>query len=339
MKLIDKIKDYINDKKSEWLKTRFRDLSDIKNAEFNKRDVLTGGTTINRFALFTGDYFTELFDELRNNPNCSYVTYLNEVIKEGYNPENVSALIKIPNYNPHALREILASKVCNYFSIPVAYYKRTKGYEVLTVDFLQKNETFETFGDNHFNSLRQDDNFDSFNRKKLRELFSVMNKTIQEFYESISSNPSKEIIEEQSNQMKEDFLKSYLVRVVFLGDTDLHDDNVGIIKNSVDGYIKLAPTYDLARTLGFEMGTGSRRKINGFIDLYKSDYPKILDGFIVQLKDLFEVDEKTNKSPIDLIGESMRLKGDCWVDVQKKIVNSANLILNAYENESLPEVK
>ena len=166
-----------------------------------------------------------------------------------------------------------------------------------------------------------------------------MNKTIQEFYESISSNPSREIIEEQSNQMKEDFLKSYLVRVVFLGDTDLHDDNVGIIKNSVDGYIKLAPTYDLAHALGCDIYMDSRKKINQVIDLYKSDYPEILDGFIVQLKDLFEVDEKTNKSPIDLIGESMRLKGDCWVDVQKKIVNSANLILNAYENESLPEVK
>ena len=50
-----------------------------------------------RFIRLSSDVFGELIDELKNNPNCAYKTYINDLVKEGYVPKAVSVIIKDEN--------------------------------------------------------------------------------------------------------------------------------------------------------------------------------------------------------------------------------------------------
>ena len=50
-----------------------------------------------KFVRFESDVFQELIDEIINNPNCHYVTYVNDLIKSGYIPKHVSVLKKCDN--------------------------------------------------------------------------------------------------------------------------------------------------------------------------------------------------------------------------------------------------
>ena len=54
--------------------------------EPNKEDFIYG-LRKKKFVRFSSELFGALIQELRNNTNCSYDTYINEIIKEGYTPE------------------------------------------------------------------------------------------------------------------------------------------------------------------------------------------------------------------------------------------------------------
>ena len=55
------------------------------------------GERTKRFVRFSSDLFQDLIDELKNNPDCCYCTYVNDLIRGGYTPEYISVLLKEEN--------------------------------------------------------------------------------------------------------------------------------------------------------------------------------------------------------------------------------------------------
>ena len=72
------------------------------------------------FYLTEGWFFKEFFDEIKNNPNCSYVSYINDLIRESYDGKNVpidniSVFVKSGSVNP--LCEEMVAGLSNMFGI------------------------------------------------------------------------------------------------------------------------------------------------------------------------------------------------------------------------------
>ena len=79
-----------------------------KDSPMNKIE----GCHSKEFVRMAGDYFQDLYEELRNNPNSSYRTYMNDVIRSGYDPKHLSVLVKL--VDQHISRCIYRSFVITY---------------------------------------------------------------------------------------------------------------------------------------------------------------------------------------------------------------------------------
>lgn len=146
MKFVDYIKSKFKSKESEsFLTERYANIpaSDIKtingeNSSMNKVD----GCHRKQFVRVTGDYFKDLYTEMRNNPNCMYRTYMDDVIKSGYNPKKLSVLIKEADELKYgAYYEVLSSRIANFMGAPTVYNKlhvdeNGKKY-VMSVDYMK----------------------------------------------------------------------------------------------------------------------------------------------------------------------------------------------------------
>lgn len=242
------------------------------------------------FFRYSTEIFGELIDEIRKNSECGYETYMNDIIKDGYTPKYLSALQKeLRFYNKEfntGYKEVVASRILNFFGVPTTYDKLVEigGVQhVLSVDFMRENEKIynleelDMVGECRFNL-----------QSNLTGLINVLKKIYNKSYSD--EELCLEYTEETQSHIKEcqeQYVYGWLIRNFVLSDWDYLMRNTGILVNKQDNYIRLAPNYDMEYSFhNYKMPPEEMSKLMYRNVKFVSDYyPEIFVKFNNKLKD------------------------------------------------------
>lgn len=252
------------------------------------KDYLSGS----RFKFFvrcSSKLFKDLIKEIRNNPNCSYDTYINDLIKSGYTPKFVSMLRKERNgimtsheeYGMEHFRDVCASRILNYFNCPTTHET------MLNID-----------GDNYccsvdFNKMGED--FDS-----IGSLLGIGENNLEENLESLgimleNLNNGKQFknFDEMQKNFLEEYVYSFLIRRYVLADKDCWFNNFGIIINTKDNTFRLAPNFDFEYCFGFVHNVFKKQDFQECfvkdLEFARKQYPKVYEKFYNKFQEFIDI--------------------------------------------------
>ena len=208
--------------------------ADLYNSieDYQAKGYRLDGRRSKRFVRMNGLLFSELINELQRNPKTSYITYANQVIKEGYIPTKLSCMIKktdCVNFNDVDIdnpdlpfKEALASRILNLYECPTAHniivkdMKSTSDnpFVSISVDMVSNDiVTFEDF------RCRLGDNL----AKNIRVLQQQLPKHAEK------NGIPLHLINQNMPKIIEDYAYSYLIRRLILRDGDFFEENCGLL--------------------------------------------------------------------------------------------------------------
>ena len=237
------------------------------------KDSQLEGQHFKEFYRIKGSGFDELKKELVDNENCNYVTYFNKVAKEGLTPDNVSVLAK-RIYSSDAIREVLSSQILNAVEVPtcanISFYETYKDAPTRilgSVDFISDGEMF----------INGSDFKGGYNH------FSKLGDTVQGIRKMLASHEITKNNPELSQKLLDDFVYSYLMRRLVLGDHDCHPWNCGLLVNKKENYIKLV-NFDYENSfLQARIG-----ECEDAIKFSKEKFPKVYEKYMFYVKNMIK---------------------------------------------------
>ena len=324
---------YIKKIKSE----KLQDYDDVSCTEDN----IVRGTRYKQFVRCSSDVFEDLINELRNNPKCSYVTYMNDLIKSGYIPQFLSILKKEKRddlqyrekdrYGIGHLADICASRILNYFECPTAYETMLDiDGEVFgcSVDFNNPDEDFYILSglNNVWGVYGKNDLVESLYRIE-DSLYAFKNNQFIQISESGKQNNEIDY-EDMMKQYEEDYIYSWLIRVLVLSDSDFRFYNLGLIHNTKDNTIRMAPNFDFEycfNDIREDVWTSTNMNNLKFI---ASNYPNVYKKFVDKLEQLLTRENgksRCRKILESVVGNEERAK-PFLEDFRKRLRELYNLI-------------
>ncbi len=238
-------------------------LSSSENDEIFER--INHQTNLNKLINVNTKYFSELFHELKNNPNCSYVTSINDFEKN----DIIDKISFVPVYEKEyyyklmacAKIETFASRLANFFGVPTVYniisYNKDRTYKLLSANFLKNGENFIKISELTNNYLS---NLDFITWEKV--------------FEEIMSNQN----EENVNNFMSDFTKQYLFRKYVLRDSDYSFNNCGIIVDQDDQF-RLSPCFDMEFSFELNFDEENYGDLKYIAQKYPKEYHYVKDKF------------------------------------------------------------
>ena len=203
------------------------------------------------------EFFKELIEEKKNNPNCSYVTSVDALLEDGFIPEKFSAILQEEFHGRVDFQAVekVGAKMLNFFSVPTIYcahlaYKEDDLNQEFTVspDFLRPNEIMMNLNEYMQQYVFKDD-YKYIKDQTLEEFTSCYKKILKSHYKKVKENgfeiPDKKLINEKFDQWKENLSYMMLVKKYALGDRDFLARNLGVVINTQTNDINMAPAFDL----------------------------------------------------------------------------------------------
>lgn len=246
-----KIWDYIKSKKNksnsnDFLTEQYANIAASSISKINGKDSPMNnieGCHSKEFVRMSGDYFQDLYDELRNNPNCSYRSYMNDVIKSGYDPKHLSVLVKLVEEHIFgAYTEVLSSRIANFMGAPTVYNKcytdEIGDNYVISVDFMKPEYRMVDI-------IKLANDFYSEITHESAYAFDKDYVSWRSFFMGISQMFGGKLCGSDTNStdFEDEFFKYYFTRMHILRDADFDLHNVGLLTND-KGRIELEPMYD-----------------------------------------------------------------------------------------------
>ncbi len=251
------------------------------------------------FMLADGDIFKPLYLELRNNPYSSYITYMNDVIKSGYDPEHLSALVY--RCIPNPADELFNSRLLNLFEVPTVYMQNllhNANYNyLLSVDFVAKDEEFYSLLDliyyaSDFNT-QHIVYYDFFTA--MEDMEEPIHAALTELYAMKDLDKSDEFISSVHKDVMSSLLYQRTITKYILGLTDNESKNNGILFNTKTHIVHMAPEYDLEQMLITWTLIEDDQMLVEDLRFLKSNYPEV----IKKLENTFsKVNSPTGKQQI-----------------------------------------
>lgn len=283
------------------------------------------GIHTKRFVRFDSKYFKELINEMRNNPQCSYVTYLGDNIKDDETtPKYLSVMLKNMDCDETGINnDILASRICNQMQVPTVYNKRFDNDEhqyLLSVDFLKFGERIEDMNW-LLNEVKGDGlplNYNDFGivpdidlAEQMMLLFDV-----ELMYKSRDKGND---IKFDKEKYYNDFVMLSLTEKFILGNLDFWDRNFCNIIDS-DGNRKLGPMFDCESAFVHNHNSKYGKEDIMFA---LNRHPKVIEKFKSQYANLIE--------PKNLSKVFEEIKDKKYVKETKEImINNYQNFLKAY---------
>lgn len=329
--------------------------------------------------VFSRDYIQPLVDELKNNPNCSFKTMYNDLIqKDGYTPKFFSAIVKDCHGQYSGITsEIFGSKMANLLGIPTNYafgIKYNDGqkhaypngkvldyFAVASIDYLSQGQEIEMFCD--IDKFKEIFNNHDLNTKQANKEIKQLGfhrakdeTSLEDWMKYINSSLENRypdgVDQESYKQFVNDFVQSYLFRVVLCEDGDFACYNCGILTEENSNKFSMIPNTDMEGLL-------NNRKYEIIVDTMKSKkkfvrnavescrrlYPEILDEFISKLENNFnagkigkvmeEVYPKNQSNSVFLenFNNDVKYMIDCYNNPSKSILTIIKDKLNSNEME------
>jgi len=234
------------------------------SADYHDLENNLDGHNLRGFVLCESEFFRDFFDEIKNNPNTSYVTYLNDFIKDNYDGINLP-IDKVSCFKKNSISiriEEIVSRLGNEFEIPTAYIKSVIVYTpdelkeinkrmaddllagripafrpqenyMLSIDFIGRNE--------HFHSLNE-----YYGDKCLVYKRCILEKWYSSIMDCTLKNPitHKELTYNEKWELFRQFIPQYFFRTHIARDYDFKSENVGVIYDEVKRCYKLSPMFD-----------------------------------------------------------------------------------------------
>ena len=285
------------------------------------------GSRNKKFQMVSSDMFSDLINEIRNNPNCSYRTYINDLIKSGYTPKYISVLKKNSSFINY-LREAISSRILNYFGVPTSYEQlaiENDETRVLSVDYIESGYNFYSMRDLELV-------FSAKDPKTTFEQVDIVLGVLQRYDKNMIANIDEEIYDGALNKFKQDLMLSFLVRGVLLNDADFQRDNIGINLNKENGDFQLV-NFDYE--CSFIQRTPVSTAVYRILEYAKSNYPQVYKNFKEKLLSFTKVDSngqtQANKIILNLFEETgdNSEKGRRMVKgIEELVIYNADLILS-----------
>lgn len=244
-----------------------------------------------RFVMLDSKYFEEYLTLIKNDSqSSSYVSYLdNEDIKKGIYPKHLSTMLKKVAYEKFAYNEVVAPKILNFFGVETVVNKcLMEGDDIylLSLDFIKPYQRFfdsSDFDCPYFINASGDirDALDAIDFK-----VDVLKKRLTWEYASYNAKIDKE-------KLKENYIKTYLVRVLLLGDGDFNNRNYGFIYDFQKNEIMVNPNFDFEYAFAMETNEFGFYKSN--LNFIRNNYASIYNEFIKNLTKFISFNKKTDR--------------------------------------------
>ena len=247
------------------------------------------GVRTKKFVRFDSVLFYDLICELQNNPNCSYDTYVNELIKENYIPNHISVLEKKDNglmsskdeFGLGHFKDVIASRILNMFGCPTAYETifNIDGEVVnCSVDFGRIDEDFYILG-----------SMIPMHKSNV----NILKNRVPEIIDKLKFFCNKNGIEDCDDlisQFIDDYCYSILIRKYLILDSDCGYNNIGFIHNFKNNSFRLSPSFDLEYAFSFitdrHIKFTFNKEYQDDLRYLKLNNPHILKRFLEKLQKL-----------------------------------------------------
>ena len=272
-------------------------IHNLKNGQMQEYNEIIGeellGHRRKKFVRCDSDVFSHFLNEIRTNSNCSYDTYINDLVKEGYTPKYLSTLIKrTEERRPEIVRELFCGRIVNFFELPVTYdtlIEIDSKPHVASLDFIRPGEEFMEMGEVIEAYLGVDEdasalddiyyNFESSN-SGLIGLVGTIRDSLDNWEGGVRDFPD---YEKMLNDCIENYVYCYLVRAHFLCDTDFYIANYGLLINWEEKTFRPAPNYDL-ELASFDLLDENQMERD--LRFVRDFYPHIAEKFYEKLRAL-----------------------------------------------------
>lgn len=270
-----------------------QDIAGIEEYEFDAGagDQLYGHLLKNYARLHSG-YFKKLGNDLKNSFTDSYTFYFSsENAKKNGVPENISIVLKqlqsmgfVNEFEDirKMYNERVTPRVLDFFGVKTCYNEILtlnflKRY-VLSVYFIKPKESFYTakllnVKDGKELPVEQTYKIED----KLKELDLQLDNLTASIYQKYHKKPKI-----NREQIKAEYVYSYLVRGVLVGDRDFNERNFGYIYNEKTNEVTFSPNFDFE--LAFDRNARSSRYVSENLEFVRAHYKEMFDAFIDRLK-------------------------------------------------------
>lgn len=213
------------------------------------------GHRIKEFFLLDSSALEEMVNEIANNPNCSFKTNKNALIKEGIVPQNFSVLAMEDSF----CDDEFSSWFLNLMGVSTVFNKKFKNEYIagntvsfkttcplmVSVDFVGFDEKFISLNE-YLKLYVKEDLEEREYSSEIEELLDKYRLVYETHHKIIGKkNLTDEEYSQGLKKWEEAVCYSRLCRVYGLADRDACDYNCGFILNRKTNGIELAPEFDL----------------------------------------------------------------------------------------------
>ena len=300
------IKSFINTKETFYRKIpNMRGVKDFDFVDEGSKDNMLSGYSVKYCVRAHVMLLRDLVKEIRENQNSSYKTcYTRDEIVSGDFPEYFSVFMKETEDTYSIESEVFASRILNYFGLPVAYNRRidkgspyygTTKY-VMSVDMIRKNEKLVLLSD--IIPFRSHIDIKRFEIQGLKDTLDFVGEYLKVYLEQEGIDFTEQEIEDY----KKFLAMSLLERYIFLGDTDFRNGNAGILVDLKKKRFRALPNFDMEKSFGSLASSKRFESLKEFYDLYPEDY----DKFIEKMFYLFKEPEKGDALDVKMARKTIR---------------------------------
>lgn len=241
--------------------------SRVKNCKNLGKELKLDGHMPKQFARVSWEEVLDFEKELIENPNNTYISYVNNMIKLGLIPEEVAVLLKDYDACIGVNYENTTCKLLNYFGVPTVYTFQYIAYEKPF-----SASIYCASQDEELINLRNETGSTFFNVEEINEVFDM----IKGRYNLKGAKYAK---------FRNDFIRTILVRVVILGDIDFKFENIGILHNKSTGEIRLV-NYDFEYMFGTSSWDVELREY--VAEIVAKRFPKIFQDVCNRLQEIIK---------------------------------------------------
>lgn len=254
-----------------------------------------------RHFVVRSECFQDLIDEIINNDECSYVIHCGEQVKrDKISPQTLQVILK-ESRTDRSIREVVSSRLMNYFGVSTTYdtlVKNGDNLSVLSVDFVQKESEVMLLHDLGFvleNNLMVDD----ANLRRTMDRLYNRNKHIDH-----RKIVAKSEFDAQKEKIVEEYLTSFVLRRFVLKDGDFYSNNCAALV-SYDMSIGSLLNFDFDDALYEKFFDSKEYKLEQ-MKYIAANYPVVFKKVIAKLDSLLNIDSDTkNLKLVDLVDSAV----------------------------------
>lgn len=308
-----------------------------KIEEYSNQALDIGGTNRKRFVRLDSSLLKNYLREAIKS-NCSYVTYIDDFIKENCTKDNkniplkyVSVLMKkqrVDYINDTSIKEAIGSQVANLIGVPTVYNERVvfeDSYFTMSIDFVKEGNEIDHLIE-YKDSPDDCSNYWEWENDIERQFNQIIPDT----------NPNKQ---KNIEEIEHQFVQQYCLKNLILDDWDFKPRNLVYVKDLKNDTYSLGPVSDYEYILSYRKEDYFDKNCIDNVNYFLRHYKDEIDAFNKKINKAFYKNGCLQKDKLHKIFEKetiqdkdyMKLIDQLYVNIERfhntylELTNSKNL--------------